>query len=103
MGEQKRKAMAISSGAVEACANCRFFQPIESTRGGFCRKRAPIVLFVGIGQDPISNRQLPVVNSYHPQMPSTGWCGEHERDLTKLDLASIDLGKLADEGVEGTA
>ena len=104
MGEAKQKAVAIAKGAVEACGNCRYFKLIGNTKGGFCRRHAPTLLWVGMAQNPLNPKEVqPMVNSYHPQMPADGWCGEYGRDLTRLDFSQIDVAALADAGVEGTA
>lgn len=104
MGEAKQRERAIEAGEVEACGNCRFFKRAGNTAGGWCRVRAPVVLLVGMVHRPVTNEPVPVVNSYHPQMPIDGWCGEHAAGkpavLSALDLSQL---RLSTEPAEGTA
>lgn len=104
MGEAKRRAENALNGAVaESCGNCNAFSPIPKTAGGFCRAKSPVVLMIGIGTN-VAGQQMPIVNSYHPQMPADGWCREYERGHRTPVASAEDVAQaLAGVETEGTA
>lgn len=100
MGEARRRMEAISSGAVEACGNCRFFwAPAQN-----CRRAHPIAILVGMKPSVMAGQApQPIVGSYFPQSRPDGWCGEYERGAVPLPTAEQIAGALAGVEVEGTA
>mgnify|MGYP001549918073 CR=1 FL=1 len=87
----------------ESCANCRAFNAIADTSGGFCRRKSPVPILVATIPGKLG-RPVGVVNSYHPQMPADGWCAEHmPGEPAHGRLPSIEFTRLEIEPAEGNA
>ena len=97
----------MASGEVEACSNCRKYFAEKS----LCQGPYPTVLVVGMGQHPITRQPFPIVESFHPMMPPTGWCAQHEFGdrpnlvVPKAPIATAEqvADALANVETEGTA
>lgn len=90
----------IILGRRSSCGNCMWFrrgkvgQPM-----GVCRQSPPTVVLIGMAQDPVTQRQVPVTDTFWPQVPDTELCGQHQA----RPVVDIDLTKLDAELIEGSA
>ena len=81
---------------MDTCATCRFFvRPKASTDIGMCHGGPPTVVMVGMAQHPVTQRPMPMTDSFWPQVRQTEICGMHSRGLAPR-MEPIDLSKLSD-------
>lgn len=53
----------------ESCRNCHFLQPDYCTNGGYCHRRAPIIVQIENGN----------LMTMWPKVGPDDWCGEFEQ------------------------
>lgn len=101
MGQAKQRREAAMRGE-ENCGSCKFFRRAEPMNPvGVCRALPPTVMMVGMSKHPISGQQVPVTNTYWPQIPDSEWCGAW---LLRTAMgANIDLTKIDVDALEGSA
>lgn len=97
MADPTQRSEAISGMLNPTCGSCRHF--VRGAPGqalGTCRFNPPTVMMIGARQDPVHG-QLPLVNSYWPQVNDTIVCGQHTPRL----MVGVDLSTLMAEEVKG--
>lgn len=101
MGQAKQRREAAMRGE-ENCGSCKFFRRAEPMNpAGVCRADRPQIVFLGMGKHPISGQQMPITNSFWPQIADWEWCGMWR--LRIAAAAEIDLTKLDAQALEGNA
>ena len=55
------------------CSACRFFDPFDEPKAGFCRRYAPFVQVT-----PQAIRDAYARSFVWPTVIATDWCGEHQ-------------------------
>ena len=75
---------------MSSCATCRYFSTTK-TGGevGACRARPPTLVLVGMAQHPVTQRPVPVTNSFWPQVQASEWCGEHAVQLRSVNIPDL--------------
>lgn len=63
---------------VECCGNCRFWQILPGNKVGACRCNPPTAIMVGMGQHPVSQKPMPLVDGFFATTRADIWCGRHE-------------------------
>jgi hypothetical protein len=91
MGEAKRRAEAIASGAEKACGNCRSWSQVKGTPQGHCRRMPPVVLWTGLMKQGLAGQPAPVFDSFFPIVPAEQFCDEHKPRIGAIDFSNLDL------------
>ena len=61
------------------CEQCRFFQAVEDSPYGLCRRYPPQMLVTRLEELPEEEKPIPPPFGWAPRfpvMPVEGWCGE---------------------------
>jgi hypothetical protein len=92
MGEARRKAVAIQTGTVAGCGNCRFYLADPGHTDGACRRMPPVPVMIGMRKG--ANGPEPTIGTCWPETQRTQWCGEHEPVAAvgqTVDFSAMDL------------
>lgn len=82
------------NGTNETCGYCRFWDRVEKGKAmGACHRNPPTLVMIGSAPHPVmTNRMVPVVDTFWPQVPEAAYCGEHKpkaAPYSDIDLSTL--------------